>query len=283
MIIDTFGYAAPTSLDEAVQALAADPAAQPLAGGDGLLTLLKRGQARPSALVDLRRIGELRGVHLFGDGKLRIGAMTTLSALLADPAVRLSHLPGVLGDAVSLVGDPQARNRATVGGSLAAGHPGSDLAAALLALAATVNVIGPDSHRSVPVADLLDPDGAGRLGHAELIISVDLPPAEPGSGYQRLADRATLDAVCGVAATVALAADGTLARCRLAVTGATAFPGRLGATERDLVGAAVPVVVPPVTAAFADDRHGSAEYRAELTRVLAGRAIARAVARARSA
>ena len=283
MILETFGYTAPTSLSDAVAALAGDPAVCPLAGGDGLITLLKRGQLQPSLLVDLQYLEALRGVHLFGDGKLRIGAMTTLSALLADRAVRLSHLPGVLGDAVAVTGDPQARNRATVGGTLAAGHPGSDLAAAMLALAASANVVGPAGHRSVPVGDLFDIGGTGRLAHGELIVSVDLPPAEPGSGYERLADRATLDAVCGVAATVALASNGTLARCRLAVTGATLFPSRLSELERRLVGAATPVDVPPVTASFVDDRRGSAEYRAELTRVLAGRAIARAVARARTA
>src|SRR6266542_4400856 len=261
MILEQFDYVAPTSLSEAVDALTDNPTASPLAGGDGLITLLKRGQVRPSLLVDLQNIQALRGVDLFGDGKLRIGAMTTLSALLADPAVRLSHLPGALGDAVEVTGDPQARNRATVGGSLAAGHPGSDLAAAVL----------------------VDVGGTGRLAQGELIVSIDLPPAEPGSGYERLADRATLDAVCGVAAAVALAPGGTLARCRVAVTGGTLFPCRLGALERSLVGAAIPVVVPPVTAAFVDDRRASAEYRAELTRVLAGRAVARAVTRARSA
>jgi len=283
MILEQFDYVAPTSLPEAVDALTDNPTASPLAGGDGLITLLKRGQVRPSLLVDLQNIQALRGVDLFGDGKLRIGAMTTLSALLADPAVRLSHLPGTLGDAVEVTGDPQARNRATVGGSLAAGHPGSDLAAAMLALAATANLVGPAGHRSVPVAVLFDVGGTGRLAQGELIVSIDLPPAEPGSGYERLADRATLDAVCGVAAAVALAPGGTLARCRVAVTGGTLFPCRLGALERSLVGAAIPVVVPPVTAAFVDDRRASAEYRAELTRVLAGRAVARAVTRARSA
>src|SRR6266540_3686378 len=178
MILEQFDYVAPTSLSEAVDALTDNPTASPLAGGDGLITLLKRGQVRPSLLVGLA------------------------------------------------------------------------------------------GHRSVPVAVLFDVGGTGRLAQGELIVSIDLPPAEPGSGYERLADRATLDAVCGVAAAVALAPGGTLARCRVAVTGGTLFPCRLGALERSLVGAAIPVVVPPVTAAFVDDRRASAEYRAELTRVL---------------
>jgi carbon-monoxide dehydrogenase medium subunit len=282
MILEQFDYLAPTSLSGAIAALVANPDSSALAGGDGLITLLKRGQLRPTLLVDLQHIEDLRGVHLFGDGRLRIGAMTTLAGLLADPAVRLAHLPGVLGEAVSETGDPQARNRATVGGTLAAGHPGSHLAAALLALDATADVVGPAGGRTVPVGDLLDVGGTARLVHGELIVSVDLPPAEQGSGYELLADRATLDAVCGVAATASLAPDGRLAGCRLAVTGSTLFPTRLREVESALTGSAFPVAVPAVRADFVDDRLGSAEYRAELTRVLAGRALSRAVERARS-
>jgi aerobic carbon-monoxide dehydrogenase medium subunit len=282
MILEQFDYIAPTRLDDAVAELAADPGARALAGGDGLITLLRRGQLRPSRLVDLQRIPALRGVHLFGDGKLRVGAMTTLAALMADPAVRLAHLPGALGDAVAATGDPQVRNRATVGGTLAAGHPGCHLAAAMLALDATVNLVGPDGHRSAPLSGVLDPADPARLARGELIISVELPPAEQGSGYELLADRATRDAMCGVAAAVALAGDDRLSRCRVAVSGATAVPTRLDAVEQGLVGAVVPVTVPPVQAQFVEDRWGSAEYRAGLTRVLVDRAVAAAVARARS-
>lgn len=281
MILEQFDYIAPTSLSGAVAALTANPEASALAGGDGLITLLKRGQLRPTLLVDLQHIEALRGIHLFGDGKLRVGAMTNLAALLTDQAVRLAHLPGVLGEAVELAGDPQARNRATVGGTLAAGHPGSHLAAALLALDARANLIGPGGHRSAPVGELLDLGGTGRLAHGELIVSIDLPPAEQGSAYEQLGDRATLDAVCGVAVTVALASDGTLASARVAVTGATMFPRRLPDLEAALTGSVLPLTVPAVSADFLDDRLGSAEYRAELTRVLAGRALTRATARAR--
>jgi aerobic carbon-monoxide dehydrogenase medium subunit len=282
MILEQFDYIAPNTLSGAVAALTANPESSALAGGDGLITLLKRGQLRPTLLVDLQHIEALRGIHLFGDGKLRIGAMTTLAGLLTEQAVRLAHLPGVLGEAVEQAGDPQARNRATVGGTLAAGHPGSHLAAALLALDARANLVGPGGHRTAPVGDLLDLGGTGRLARGELIVSVELPPAEQGSGYELLADRATLDAVCGVGVTVSLAPDGTLAGCRVAVTGSTMFPRRLPAVEAALTGSVVPLTVPAITADFLDDRLGSAEYRAEITRVLTGRALTRAIARAKA-
>ncbi|MDB5066087.1 MAG: carbon-monoxide dehydrogenase [Chloroflexi bacterium] len=283
MILDNFDYVAPESLEEAVAALAKGPTTRPLAGGRGLLTELKRGERRVERLVDLRAIAALRGVDQLPDGRLRVGALTTLAELLVDPFVRAAHVPGALGDAVPEIEDPQARNRSTVGGTLAGGDPGSDLAAVMLALGASVNCVGPDGERVVAIDQLFGPGRPTCLAPDELITSVDLALAEPGGAYERFADRATLDAICGVAVTVALGADGRLARCRIGVVGATAWPCRLDAVEHVLTGTGIPVTMPPLLEVdgVLDDRAASGKYRIHLIRVLAERAFVRAVERAR--
>lgn len=283
MIAQQFDYTAPSSLADALPALAA-PSSSPIAGGSKLLTRLKRGEASPRTLVDLRGLDELRGIELRGDGRLRIGALTTLTSLVADPTVRAAHLPGALGDAVAATGDVQARNRATVGGTLAAADPGSHLSAALLALDASATIVGQGGERVTTVAALLG--GQDALAHGELIRSVDLAPAEPGSAYVNFANRATLQAICGVAVTATLDGSGRLAQCRIAVTGALPAPRRLADVERQLTGSAVPVRMPrlgPLDPGFVDDHDASAEYRAHLTGVLAERAFVTAIDRARRA
>jgi aerobic carbon-monoxide dehydrogenase medium subunit len=275
-----FEYTVAATLDQAVRLLSADPTVRALAGGNGLLTLLKRGELAASRLVDLRSLGELRGISATGDGRIRVGAMTTLTELLADPTVRAAHGRGVLGDAVALAGDPQTRNRATVGGTLASAAAGSDLSAALLALDATASVAGPRGSRVTPVAHLLS--GVSSLGGGELITAVELAPAEPGSAYLRLGSRATLHAVCGVAVTAAVTG-GVITRCRVAVTGAMTHPQRLTEVETAVTGTRTPVTVPEQPAwLFVTDQDASARYRAHVAKVLAERAFTAAVARARA-
>jgi aerobic carbon-monoxide dehydrogenase medium subunit len=219
-------------------------------------------------------------VTLGATGRLRIGALTTLTELLADPAARSAHLPGVLGDAIAVAGDVQARNRATVGGTVASAEPGSDLSAALLVLDATAEVVGQNGARTISVASLFD--GKESLAGGELIVAVELAPAEPGSAYVRMANRANLHAACGVAVTVALA-DGAVAASRIAVTGALATARRLPDMEAEVVGARAPVTVSePSALSFVDDHLASAAYRSHMTKVLTERAFAVAVERARA-
>jgi CO/xanthine dehydrogenase FAD-binding subunit len=275
-----FEYSVATSVDHAVRLLAADPTVHALAGGNGLLTLLRRGELTASRLVDLRNLSELRGISATSQGRIRVGAMTTLTELLADPTVRAAHGRGVLGDAVALTGDPQTRNRATVGGTLASAAMGSDLAAALLVMDATAYVVGARGSRVTQIAELINDTTS--LDDSELITWVELAPAEPGSAYLRLGNRATLHAVCGVAVTVAVTGD-TVNSCRVAVTGAMPYPRRLTDTETALAGTQVPATVPEQpTWLFVSDQDASAEYRAHMTKVLAERAFATAVNRARA-
>jgi carbon-monoxide dehydrogenase medium subunit len=282
VIPTTFDYIAPNTLADAVEILAADPANVALAGGNGLITLLQRRELLPATVVDLRKLDVLRGLRLASNGRLWIGAMTTLTELADDPRVRAAHGNGALGDVLAVTGDPQARNRATIGGTIASAAPGSDLAAALLVTAATVDVMGPEGSRVITSGDLYS--GVTSLGHGELITGVHVAPAEPGSAYVRLTARATMHALCGVAVTVALGMDGAVSRCRIAVTGTSTRPVRLTGLESAVLATHPPIRVPiPDASTFADDALASGEYRRQMTSTLAERAFDRAVQRARNA
>jgi carbon-monoxide dehydrogenase medium subunit len=276
-----FDYLAPESVGAAVAALSATADGRPLAGGHGLLTSMKRRRQSPSLLVDLRRIGDLHGVSETA-GDLCIGALTTLTQLLDRPGLALRH--PALVEAVRATGDPQLRNRGTVGGSLATRHACADVSAPLLLADAAVTVVGPDGERTLPLVDLYR-TGGPPLGLSELVTAIHLPalPVGLGSAYEKVTDRTTLEPVCGVAAGARLAADGTLDSVRLALTGATFRPVRLTDAERALTGTRLPVDAGPLPigelAGFVDDAIASATYRAHLTRVLVRRALNRAATR----
>jgi len=267
MIMTKFVYLAPTSVKAAVNALA--PAgARALSGGQGLLTAMKLGRTTPAVLVDLGRIPELAGVKFRPDGRLWIGAAATLTELalaLTDPTPAYA----ALFTAATAIADTQIRNRATVGGSLADRYSPSDLAAALLVLSGRVEVAGKSGRRTVALTDFYTPDGP-MLTESEFIVGVEVPAPEDGlrTAYERTTDRATLSPVVGVAVAV------TGSQARIAVTGATAWPRRIleaEATARP--GGSVDDVGPD--SRFRDDDVTSATYRAHLTRVMAGRALAR--------
>ncbi|MDY7089907.1 MAG: FAD binding domain-containing protein [Actinomycetota bacterium] len=268
MIMTEFDYLAPATVDEAVTALA-PIGARALSGGQGLLTAMKLGRTSPATLVDLSRIPELGGVQLLPGGGLRIGAVATLTEL----ALALTDtVPGysALLAAATAIADTQIRNRATVGGSLADRYSASDIAAALLALGGRVQVAGKSGRRTIALNDFYTPTGP-LLAESEIIVAVEVPAPEDDlrAVYERTTDRATLSPVVGVA--VAL----TGPQIRIAVTGATPWPRRIHEAEESALPGRTVVHVGPESR-FRDDDVASAAYRAHLTRVIAGRALARA-------
>jgi carbon-monoxide dehydrogenase medium subunit len=273
-----FDYTVPETLSEAVAMLAATTGSRPLAGGQVLLNAMKAGRAAPPRLVDLRRISGLHGIHATDHGQLWIGALTTLDELLDQPMLDTRSV--ALVDAARATGDPQLRNRATVGGCLASRRVPSHLAAALLVAEATLTVVGASGERVVSAGEFYAADRPG-LAPDEILTAVQLPmvPVTVASAYERIADRASGDPICGVAVAVSRTSHGTLETVRIAVTGATRRPTRLAPAEQALVGSGAPVDTShlPVgrAEAYVDDDRASADYRAHLTRVLVGRAIAR--------
>lgn len=282
MIPVQFDYAAATSVEEALRFLATHPGASVVAGGTDLIPALSRRRIAPSALLDLSGLSSLASIEPLLSGGMRLGALVTLSEMAADMALVRDY--PALADAAAVIADPQVRNRATVGGSLAQTGAGGDLAAALIAVGASASVAEAGGSLTIPVDVLV----AEPLDAARIITGVDLPAPAPGSAYEKLRHPGSGYALCGIAAFVQLRADGTVGACRLAVTGATAVTQRLAVLEAAIGGQPGTSIEVPVdvlhrqqqSLQFVDDHAASAQYRAHLTGVLAGRALRRAALRA---
>ncbi|HEY0807328.1 MAG TPA: FAD binding domain-containing protein, partial [Pseudonocardiaceae bacterium] len=173
MIPAAFDYLAPSTLDEAVRALAdAGEDAKVLGGGQSLLPVLRMRLAAPSVVVDLGKIAELRGVREDGD-HLVIGAMTTHYDVQRDPLVR-EHA-ALLAVATDTVADPQIRHRGTFGGSLAHADPAGDLLAPALALDVEMVIAGPNGRRTVAAADFFVDFFTTALAADEILVEVRVP------------------------------------------------------------------------------------------------------------
>jgi aerobic carbon-monoxide dehydrogenase medium subunit len=290
MIPVQFDYLAPTSIEEAVGLLEKTQGARTLAGGQSLLTDMKHGPLSAPVLVDLRKIGGLKGIgYRSSDGALHIGAMTTCDEIASLPNPSPCHL--ALADAVEAIGDRQIRNRSTIGGNLAWNHPAADLPAVALALEATIHTASSSSGRSLSAEELLADAFRTSLRPAEIIVSVDLPaqPDPSGSAYEKFKNEASGYAICGVAAMIRSGADGPVARCRVALTGAAGHAVRMRKVEAALEGkkatpeniAAAAQSVGEEKLGFLSDIYASAEYRAHLAEVLTERALTRAAQRQR--
>jgi carbon-monoxide dehydrogenase medium subunit len=284
-----FDYVAPGSLDEAVSRLTSSGDARILAGGQGLLTDVKSGRESPALLVDLRNVPDLTEIGRTTNGVFPCGAMVTLDRLAASQPV--FGTDSALSDCLRVFGDPQVRNRATVGGSLANRHAGVDLPAVALALGATINTVGPDGRHSRHAdAFTVRPSGES-LRSGEIATAVDWPVDAPGTGsaYQKVSNPGSGLALCGAAASVVVGTDGTVDSCRVALTGATERTVRLPKVEAALTGQAATADSSKAAAgrvneeglSFLGDLAAPADYRAHLAEILVGRALARASERAR--
>ncbi|MFG1464331.1 xanthine dehydrogenase family protein subunit M [Xanthobacter sp. DSM 24535] len=259
-----FDYQRPAGLDEALAALRAGEDVKLLAGGQTLLPTLKQRLAQPSALVDLSRLPGLSGVERI-DGGLRIGAMTrhaevAASALVAQAIPALAALAG-------LIGDPAVRNRGTIGGSIANNDPTADYPAACLALGATIVT----SARRIAAEDFFTDLFETALAPDEVILAVEFP-AGVRAAYQKFRNPASRYAMAGVF----VAERG--GDVRVAVTGAgQSGVFRWGEAEAALTAHFSPDAVASLSldpANVMSDLHGSAEYRAQLVKVMAKRAVA---------
>ncbi len=287
MFPSPFEYHRASSVDEALSLLAAHSGAKLLAGGHSLIPLLKQRLAAPPALIDIGRIAELFGISEAG-GKLRIGALTRHAAIASSELVQRSC--PLLSEAAGKIGDPQVRNRGTIGGNVAHADPASDLPAVLVALDATLHLRGPSGPRQVQASsfftDLLTTD----LGEGEMLTAVEVPVLDgnTGSCYLKAEHPASGYALCGAAALVTLDADGRCTGAALAFNGIAATPvvagvasALAGRTPDDgAIAAAVAahLAVPDPLG----DVHASGEYRVELAKVYGRRALERARDRARS-
>jgi aerobic carbon-monoxide dehydrogenase medium subunit len=274
-----FEYERPSTVQEAVAILAGNPEAKVLAGGHSLIPAMKLRLAMPGTLVDIGRIGDLKGITV--NGGARIGAMTTYVEL--EDSTELTSAFPIIKETVNIVGDPAVRSRGTLGGSLAHSDPAADFTAVMLALGASVSVTGPNGDREINADDLFVDLLTTSLEPEEILTAITIPGLNgAGAAYEKHAHPASGYAVAGVAAVIKVDG-GTISSARIAVTGATSKATRASAVEAALVGKPANTETIAAAAALAADGlelngdvYASAEYRAQLLKVLARRAVTRA-------
>ncbi len=284
-----FAYFAPTSLAETLTLLNnAKPEVKVLAGGQSLLPLLKLRLAEPATLVDVSHVPDLHKIVDSGSS-ITLGAMTTYFQAIDSPVVQ-TRCPLIV-QALRQVGDPQVRARGTIGGSLAHADPAGDLPAVAMALDAQIHTISNEGQRTIPAASFFVDLLTTALKPNELVTSVSFASTnQPGTGtaYVKHRHPASGYAVVGIAAVVRLAADGSCQEARVGITGAGTYAARARGVEQALAGRPLdPSTVGAACNSAADglelmsDTYASADFRAHLARVLAGRAILEAAGRAR--
>lgn len=257
-----FSYLRPSSLEAAKAALAGDDMAQPLSGGQTLMPVLRARLAGPSQLIDLSRLGELKGIRSEG-GQLVIGAGETHADVAASAAVQ-SALPA-LARLAGGIGDVQVRHRGTVGGSVANNDPAACYPSALLALDAEVTT----TNRTMAARDFFTGMFATALDAGELVTSVSFPNCAQAQ-YVKFKNPASRFALIGVFAARLGGAT------RIAITGAGTGVFRWSEAEGHLdrggsLDGLMDLTLPDDR--FTGDLHGSAEYRQHLARVVTRRAL----------
>ncbi|MBX6375766.1 MAG: xanthine dehydrogenase family protein subunit M [Acetobacteraceae bacterium] len=258
-----FAYHKPSSVADAVKLLSADPEARPVAGGHTLLPALKHRLARPTALVDLSGIAELRGIRREGD-KVVIGALARHAEVAGSDVVK-GAIPA-LARLAGTIGDVQVRNRGTIGGSVSNNDPAADYPAAVLGLGATVVT----DRRRIAADDFFTGMFSTALEPGELLVAIEFPIPEK-AGYAKMKNPASRYVMTG--AFVSKGPQGV----RVAINGAGPCVFRQTEMEKALAANWSPDAVANIRQSpdgLNSDIHGSAEYRAHLVTVMAKRAVA---------
>jgi carbon-monoxide dehydrogenase medium subunit len=278
----SYDYVAPTTTDEVVRLLAEHGEdAHVIAGGASMLLMLQQQLIVPSLLVGLRGVEGLGSIREIPDGGLEIGAMATHRSVERSPVVR-AYAP-TLAEAVAQVATVRVRNQGTIGGNLAHADPAQDPPPILLALDASVEALGPDGPRSIPIDELFVDIFETSLLPAEIITAVRLParPAGSAARYVKFLPRSKDDyATVAVAVSGVSDGGGRWWRVRVAAGAAGPVPLRIHDAEAALEGKAfdddvveraaeaVGAAVDPIP-----DHRGSAEYKREMAMVWTRRAL----------
>jgi carbon-monoxide dehydrogenase medium subunit len=280
-----FDYARPRDLAELLGTLVDGDVL--LAGGQSLLPQLNERKRSPRRLVDINGTAGLQRLDV-GPHAVVLGALTRHQTLADSPEVRAA-IP-MLSKAAARVGHAAVRTRGTLGGSIANADPAAELSGICVLLGASAQLRSPDSSRMVGVEELLHP---GAIGQQEVIVAIELPrtAGRDGWGFAEVSrPGAYAFPLVTVAATLRLAADGTVSALRAAVTGAAPVPYALGDAAGELIGREPDLewfaAVADLLLERADpvgDLYASATYRRRLIRHLTHEVLADALRRTREA
>ena len=282
MIPTSFDYLAPTSVEEALAALAQHgDEAKILAGGQSLLPVLRMRLNAPEVVIDIGKIDSLREIRDEGD-TISIGAMATYHQILADAGIKGSLT--LLHQAISEVADPQIRHRGTLGGALVHADPAGDCGAPTLALEADLVIQGPSGERTVSATEFFEDLFTTAVGEDEILTAIRFRKHEGwGTHYEKFVRVAHQWPIVSVAAAVKVDG-GTISEARIGLVNMGSTALRASATEQALVGQ--PATEDGVRAACdlvgegtnpPSDLNGDAAYRTHLATVLTRRAVLKAV------
>ena len=282
-------YEAPKTLEDAIALLsAANGRARVLAGGTDVLIQLRSGRAQPELLVDIKAIPGIKSIAEDA-GAYRIGAAATCMELIEHEAFARTW-PGIV-DGVKYIGSVQVKGRATMGGNLCNASPAADSVPALIAAGAVVCIAGPKGRREARVEEFVAGPGKTTLAGGELVESFALPPRAPRSGdaYLRFTPRTEMDiAVVGAAVNLTLDGKGMCSAARVSLGAVAARALLVPEAAAALVGTKVDEAALQRLAAAAsaacrpiDDKRGTKEFRIKVAGVMARRAAAIALERAR--
>ncbi len=280
----SFDYYRASSIDEVFSLMGQHKGAKVLAGGHSLIPAMKMHLSDPGVLIDIGRIPALKGITST-NGSIRIGALTTHAMIAASNLV-----PQALSDAAGRIGDPQVRNRGTIGGNISHADPGADLPTVLTALGAKLHVASANGERIIAAPDFFIGVLQTALREGEIVAAIEVPRRVPGSGsaYAKLENPASRYAMVGAAAAVTIQ-NGRCAAAGIAIGGLIPAARKAPSVEAALVDKALD---PGVIAAAADavqndlgndildDIHASVEYRKSMAVVFVKRALTEAVERA---
>jgi carbon-monoxide dehydrogenase medium subunit len=282
-----FEYYRASTIDEAITLLGQHGGAKVLAGGHTLIPAMNIRVADPGVLIDIGRIDELKGITT-QNGSIRLGALTTHAAIAAS-----ANVPRALSEAAGKIGDPQVRNRGTIGGNIAHADPASDLPTVLTALDATIYIVSSSGQRTLNATDFFTGLLETALEEGEIITAIEVPKPGKGSGsaYAKLANPASRYAMVGIAAKVSLE-NGRCSEARVAVGGLVPSAIRAASVEAtlvdknlnpDLIAEAAKAVQNDLGDDILEDIHAGAEYRKSMTVVYVTRALTSATERAKAA
>jgi len=285
-----FDYLEPATVAEACALLKRyGGEARPYAGGAYLSIVMKQGLLQPKALVNIKRIGELKGIRFDTNGGLIIGALTTHRELETSNIAK-ENFP-ILSEVEREVANIRVRNVGTIGGNLASGEPLTDLAQVFIALDACVGIAGPSGSRTLPVEKLFLDFYQTSLADDEILTRVVIPPLPARSGieYIRFSSSSVVDKPCvGVCVRLSLAADKKSCETVCIALGCVGpTPLRAGKAEQILTGKPFSAALVEQAAAAAaeecsplSDLRGSEKFKRGIVRVLVRRAAERAYEKA---